>query len=123
MHRDAFRLQQAHPAKLVTDAASALAAFALLWSGHAALGIVALVAPPFVATAFVLARGDLDALAQRPLGRGVVKGMVPLAQGARLAGLLVAAAGAWMHQPWEIVVGLLLALGAWIPSVRVAMRG
>lgn len=122
MRKDAARLHQAHPLKLATDGLSALAALALLWRGHALAGVLLLLVPPLAATLLVLRFVDLDPLAGTRWGRAVVARMDGLTQGLRLAGLLVAAVGAWWHYPAEIVLGLLVVAAGWATTLREALR-
>jgi hypothetical protein len=122
MHPQAMRVHQVHPAKLATDVVSALAALVLFWAQHLAWGMAVLLAPPFVATALVLRFGDLDRVGATRLGAAAAARMIPLWQGVRLAGMLVAVIGAWFHVPLEIGVGLAIALAGWATTLRRAMR-
>ncbi|MEA3199358.1 MAG: hypothetical protein QOE90_786 [Thermoplasmata archaeon] len=118
MHPQAMRVHQVHPAKLATDLISALAALLLFWAQHLVWGTVLLLAPPFVATALVLRFGDLDRVGATRLGAAAADRMIPLWQGVRLAGMLVAVIGAWLHVPLEIGVGLLLVAAGWATTLQ-----
>ena len=93
-----------------------------LWRHELVLGLALHFLPPIVASLAVIAWADLRWLKASALGRYLARGMTRPVEAARLLGDLVMVAGAWLRQPWLIVLGLAVVAAAWL-SGRVFGHG
>lgn len=104
---------QIHPAKLVTDIASALAALLLLSSHALAAGLAVALLPPVAVSVWLVRRGELTSQKRSDFGKYVRKWMTPGAQGRRLAGFGAMAYAAWTHSYPLMAFGVALVVHAW----------
>ena len=116
--RDRLLYHQIHPAKLVTDVASAAAAATLFWRHRPAFALIVGFVPSIV-TSIVLLRGaDLEPYRRSAFGRYVRRFMTRRVELARLAGLLPLWGGAWLRRPSLIGLGVVWILGCWLIGLR-----
>jgi hypothetical protein len=119
--RDRVLYHQIHPAKLLVDWGTAVAAGALLWQ-HRALPalIVGLGSPLAISFVFLLGAADrqLERLRTSYLGRTVAVHLAPDVNVLRLGGIGVLWGACWLHQAWLVLVGLAAILGGWLLAWR-----
>jgi hypothetical protein len=119
--RDRALYHQIHPAKLLTDWSTAVAAGALLWQHRALLGLVVGFGPS-VATSLLFLLGGADRQLERLrtsyLGRTVAPYLAPDVNALRLAGLGVFWGACWLHRAWLLLPGLAVILGGWALAWR-----
>jgi hypothetical protein len=111
--REKILFHQVHPAKLATDAVSAVVSLYFFWQHALIIGLLTHLVPPPVGSAIVMACVDLEPYKRSRLGAYLVRYMRPGAQAARLVGDLIMVVAAWFRAPGGIVVGLLIVLAAW----------
>jgi hypothetical protein len=114
--RDRERLHQLHPAKLLVDWSTAIAAGALFWRGRPAAALAAGFVPSIAVTLLFLS-GRLDNSLER-IRRGPVAGAIAVQLSAdvntlRFGGLAAAWAGCFSHREWMIPAGLCVIAGGW----------
>jgi hypothetical protein len=118
--REKLLYHQVHPAKIIIDVTTALAAAVLLWQQHllraAALGL----APPIIASLLVMQFANLEKVKQSPIGRYIGRNMTLPLEIARLAGVFIFWGAAWYRSVFYSIVGLLVIAFAW---VRGALQG
>ena len=107
-------LHQVHPAKLAADIGAALVSLYFFWEHQLWLGLITHFAPPVIASALLLRYARLDGYAAAPVGRYLKRYMTRAIEATRFAGDLVMVAGAWLHQPWAIALGLAVIAAAWV---------
>ena len=105
---------QIHPLKLLTDWGSGIIALFFFWAHKIILALAIAVIPSFLVSFALLQWADLARLKDSAFGNYVHQYMTLWAQLARLLGYAIMAAGAWFHQAWLIVVGLLVIVSAWM---------
>jgi hypothetical protein len=113
---------QAHPLKLATDISAAIASTYLFWVHALWQAIAAMFVPPIVVSAIMLATMDFTWIKQSGVGRYLAWEMTPAMQTVRLAGTLPMVFGAWFHQWWAIVLGVLIVLFGWFRGLLVPPR-
>jgi hypothetical protein len=72
-----------------------------------------LLIPPVLGSFLVLRFADLIQLKCSPFGRYIARTMTRVTEGVRLFGMLVMAAGAWLHSAALITLGLAIIFLAW----------
>jgi hypothetical protein len=108
---DALVLHQAHPAKLVVDAAAAATSLWLLWRGRTKLGFAVHYLVPLATSAVVLT-GDVSRLRATGPGRYVLS--IPQGGHAvRAAGDTLMVRGARRHQPKVLAAGAVGVAAGW----------
>lgn len=108
-----------HPAKLFADAVGATAALAAFWAGSPAVGVLAAVAVPVIASALLLRRADLEAQKQSRLGRYLRRYFPKSARIQRHAGFAVLAYGTWSKTFLVGVIGAALIVHAWTQGLLI----
>jgi hypothetical protein len=104
---------QIHPAKLLTDWATALMAAYLLWQHALVAALLIGFIPSVIASALVITFADLERLKASGFGRYIGRYMTPAMQVVRSAGAAVFWVAAWSHSPWIMALGLAAILLAW----------
>ena len=112
--RERALYHQIHPAKLVTDVATALGAAVLFWRHQPGAALVLGFVPSVIVTIVLLRWANLDRYRDSAFGRYVRRFMTRKVEGARLAGLLPLWGGAWLRQPLVMVLGLAWIVGCWL---------
>ena len=112
--REKLLYHQVHPAKMIIDVTTALAAAVLLWQQHllraAALGL----APPIITSVLVMQFANLEKVKRSPIGRYIGRNMTPPLEVARLAGVFIFWGAAWYRSVFYCSVGLLVIAFAWV---------
>ena len=111
--KEKILFHQVHPAKLATDAVSAVVSLYFFWRHALILGLLTHFVPPPAGSAIVMACVDLEPYKNSRLGSYLVRYMRPGAQAARLVGDLIMVVAAWYRAPGGIAFGLLIILAAW----------
>jgi hypothetical protein len=112
--REKALYHQIHPAKLATDILAEPISLYFFWRHDLALGLATHFLPPIIGSVLVIRFADLKPLKASPFGRYVGRHMTRAVGAARLAGDLVMVAGAWLHWPWLIALGLAIVAAAWL---------
>lgn len=109
---------QIHPLKLITDAATAIAAAGLLWRHQ--LGPAMLIGwiPPIAVSAALLRWADLEPYRSFVFGRYVRRFMTRRVELARFAGLIFLWGGSWLRRPSLIAAGVVWILVCWLLGIR-----
>jgi hypothetical protein len=113
---DRERYHQLHPAKLLVDWGTAIAAGGLLWWGLPLTAVAVGFVPSIVATlVFLSGRLDhaLEAIRNRPVARAIAPQLSADVNALRFAGLAVSWAGCWFHHFWLLPPGVFVILGGW----------
>lgn len=104
---------QIHPLKLCTDWGTGLISLVPFWSHNLAIALAVGIIPSVLVSLLLIRFADLEGLKQSRFGGYLARYMTRGAESARLAGFVVMAVGAWVHQPWLLAGGLLVILLAW----------
>jgi hypothetical protein len=105
---------QIHPVKLATDIGVTPISLYFLWQHRIAPAIIFGFVPPLLVTvAMMIWPPDLQRLRDSALGKYISKYMTPTVEVIRLLTLVPMAWGAWTHNFWVIVLGLVILLMAW----------
>ena len=110
---DKVLYHEIHPAKLGVDVARFTLATYLFWQHRFLLGLAAVLVPAVLAAALIIVFADLERLRQSAFGRYFGRVMTRPVRAWGFAGMVIAWAAAWYHQPWLIVAGVLITLAAW----------
>jgi hypothetical protein len=105
---------QAHPLKLGTDIAASIISTYYFWVHSVWLALLTMLVPPIAVSAVMLSTMDFTWIKRSAVGRYLAWEMTPAMQALRLAGTLPMIFGAWYHQWWAIVLGLLIVLFGWL---------
>jgi hypothetical protein len=111
---DRLLYHHAHPAKLLVDVASAIAAGWLFWGQHLLRAAVVGLVPPAVASLIVLQFVDVERVKQSALGRYVGRHMSLPLHVTAVAGVIIFWLAAWYRSMFYCVVGLLIVTFAWV---------
>jgi len=112
--RDRLLYHHAHPAKLLVDVVSAVAAAWLLWGQHLLRAAIVGLVPPALMSLLVLQFVDLERVKQSPIGRYVMRYMSLPLHVTAVAGVIVFWLAAWYRSIFYCVVGLLIVMFAWV---------
>jgi hypothetical protein len=105
---------QIHPVKLGTDISVTLPFLYFLWEHHPIIAAIVGFVPPILVSAVMLTfPPDLERQKNSRLGRYISRYMTPTIEVIRLLTLVPMAYGAWVHEPWWIVLGVVVLVGAW----------
>ena len=118
--REKLLYHEVHPAKIIIDVTTALAAAVLLWQQHLLRAAAVGLAPPIIASLLVIQFANLERMKGSPLGRYIGRNMTPPLEVARLAGVFIFWGAAWYRSVFYCIVGLLVIAFAW---VRGALQG
>jgi hypothetical protein len=111
---------QIHPLKLATDIGVTPISLYFLWRHWIAPAIVIGFVPPVaVSVTMMIWPPDLERLKRSVLGQYISKYMTPTVEVIRFLSLVPMAWGAWIHNFWVIVLGLVILLLAWCSGVVV----
>lgn len=114
--RERGRYHQLHPAKLLVDWTTAVAAGVLLWQRHAPAAAAVGFGPSIAVTlAFLSGRfdGPLEAIRSRSRASAIAPDLSAGVNALRFASLGLSWAGCWLHRGWLIPAGLAVILGGW----------
>ena len=113
--REKHLYHQIHPLKLGTDISAAIVSSYCFWI-HATLWLcfLTLLLPPIVVSSIMLRTMDFTSIKETAIGRYLKRSMTPSMEALRLSGTVPMALGAWFHQPWAIVLGLIIVLFGWL---------
>ena len=115
---DRVLYHQIHPAKLLTDGVTAVAATVLLWSHRIAWALGVGLLPSILITLVLLRWVDLEPYRRSTVGRYVGRFMTRRIEAARLIGLAIVWSGAWLRRPSVIVVGAAWIAACWLWGIR-----
>jgi hypothetical protein len=104
---------QVHPLKLATDLASAVFGLVLLAEHRPWLGLLVMFLPSSLASALLIGFGDFSKTKRSRIGKYLRRYMTAAMQAARLAGMALAALGAWLHAFWLVPIGGTTITWAW----------
>ncbi len=113
---DRARFHQLHPAKLLVDWCTAIAAGALLWWKRPLAAAAVGFGPSILVTlAFLSGRldGALEEVRKRPFPRRVAPRLSAEVNALRFLGLAVSWAGCGLHRVWLLPAGLVVVIGGW----------
>ena len=111
---DRLLYHHAHPAKLLVDIASAIAAAWLFWGQHLLRAAVVGLVPPAVASLIVLQFVNLERVKHSPVGRYVTRYMSLPLHITAVAGVIIFWLAAWYRSIFYCIVGLLIVTFAWV---------
>jgi hypothetical protein len=112
--KEKYLYHQIHPLKLFTDIGAAFGSLCLLWRHQLAFALVVMLAPPVLVSCLLMRYADLEPYGQSAFGKYIARSMSHAMETVRLAGMLVAALGAWHQSLWIIVTGTAIVLFAWV---------
>ena len=104
---------QVHPLKLGTDLASAVFGLVLLAEHRPWLGLLLMFVPSLLASALLIGFGDFSRTKRSRTGKYLRRYMSAAMQATRLAGMAIAAIGAWLHAFWLVPIGAITIVWAW----------
>ncbi len=108
-----YLYHQIHPLKLLTDFGAGFGSLYPFWRHQLAAAFIILLVPPMVASLLILRFADLKGLKDSSFGAYVDRYMTRAVEAIRLIGMIIMAAGAWLHLVALIIVGLAVILLAW----------
>jgi hypothetical protein len=112
--KEKYLYHQIHPLKLFTDIGAACGSLCLLWRHQLAFALVVMLAPPVLASLLLMRYANLEPYRQSAFGKYIARSMSHAMEGVRLAGMAVAALGAWYQSLWTIVAGSAIVLFGWL---------
>lgn len=112
--REKMLYHQLHPAKVVVDVSTAIAAAVLFWQQHVFRGVVVGLVPPIIASILVIRFVDLEHIKRSSFGRYAATYMTRPLEMTRLVGILVVWTAAWYRSGYYCVVGGLVIVFAWV---------
>src|SRR6516164_6761370 len=105
MHlRDKILYHQIHPLKLGTDATAAVISLWFFWQHRLLAALILHIAPPLIASFFLISFVDLESQRRSRFGRYVKRMMSHTVEAIRLAGDIVMVFGAWYHSIYSIAI-------------------
>jgi hypothetical protein len=105
---------QIHPVKLGTDISVTPVFLYCLWQHHPVIAALVGFVPPILVSAVMMTfPPNLERQKKSRLGRYISRYMTPKIEAIRFLTLVPMAYGAWVHEPWWIVLGLVVLVGAW----------
>jgi hypothetical protein len=113
---DRERYHQLHPAKLLVDWGTAIAAGSLLWRRLPLTAFAVGFVPSIVATlVFLSGRLDraLETVRSRPMAHAIAPQLSADVNALRFAGIAVSWGGCWFHHIWLLPAGVFVILGGW----------
>lgn len=113
---DRERYHQLHPAKLLVDWGTAIAAGGLLWWRQPLTAIVVGFVPSIAATLVLLSgRFDhaLEAIQRKRVAHAITSQLSADINALRFAGLAISWAGCWFHHASLLPAGVFVILGGW----------
>ncbi len=108
---------QIHPAKVLTDCATAALSCVLFWNHHLVEGLLIGPVPPVLATWALLSWADLERYRTSELGVYIGGYRTRMMEGLRLVGIGVVWVASWYRLPGMMAVGVLIIGGAWSRGV------
>jgi hypothetical protein len=114
--QDRERYHQLHPAKLIVEWCTAVAAGALLWRRQPTAALAVGFGPSIIVTLiFVSGRVDraLESIRSRPSARAIAPQLSIDINAVRFAGLALSWAGCWFHRIWMLPAGVIVVVGGW----------
>jgi hypothetical protein len=112
--KERYLYHQIHPLKLFTVIGAAFASLYLLWRHQLAFALVVMLPPPLVVSLLLMRYADLEPYRQSAFGKYIARSMSHAMEAVRLAGMVIAAVGAWRQSPSIIVAGSALVLFGWL---------
>jgi hypothetical protein len=106
--------QQIHPARLITDWSSGIAACVMFWMHEFWLGILLSFIPSFIVSLFVIRLADLDSLKTTRFGRYYQRTYNRTVDLVRFAGFVITAAACWWNFIAGIIAGVMIILATWM---------
>ncbi len=106
--------QQIHPARLITDWASGIAACFLFWHNDIWLGVALSFGPSLIVSLLVIHFADLDKIQRSKFGEYFRRTYNKKVDLIRFAGFVVAAGASWWQNIPGIAAGFVVILGTWI---------
>ncbi len=116
-------MHQVHPAKLVTDWGTGLAAAWLLWDHRLPAALIVGFLPSICISIYLILRADLRRYRDSVLGRYFLSPRTRPGDPLRLFGLLVMWAGAWFNSILATAGGLAIIIFAWGKGLLLKKRG
>ena len=104
---------QIHPLKLATDIGCEPVSLYFFWQRDFALGLATHFVPPIAASLILICYVDFEAIKRSKAGTYLRRHMTRTVEGIRFAGDIVMVFGAWFHQAYLILGGLVLVVLAW----------
>lgn len=112
--RERILYHQIHPLKLAVDWATAIVAAVLLWRHELAPALAVGFVPSVLVSVLLIRGADLRAQRDSAFGRYVAGWMTRGVEAARFGGLAIGWAGAWLHHPALVVIGVLWIVACWL---------
>lgn len=109
--------QQIHPARLLTDWATGIAALYLFWQNDIWLGVALSFAPSLIVSLLVIRFADLEKTRNSRFGEYFKRTYNKKVDLIRFAGFLVAAGASWWHSIPGIAVGIVIITATWIYGI------
>ena len=111
--REKLLYHKIHPAKLLVDVSTLIAAAVLLWQQHLLRAIAVGIVLPGMASACVILLADLQKQKDSRFGRYVAANMTWPVQAAHGFGVMLFWGGAWYQSALVCILGLLVIALAW----------
>lgn len=105
--------QQIHPARLITDWSSGIAACVMFWIHEFWVGILFSVVPSLIVSLFVVRFADLESLKNSRFGRYFKRTYNRTVDLIRFAGFVITASACWWNFIAGIIVGILIIITTW----------
>jgi hypothetical protein len=108
---------QIHPVKLLVDWSTGLMALYPFWLHNLLAGLLVAFVPTMIASFAIMRFADLEKYKQSVFGRYVREYMTRAVEAIRLMGYGMLAVGAWIHDAWVMLVGILIIMLAWLRGI------
>jgi len=105
---------QIHPLKLGTDIFASVISLFLFWYHYFLPALMLHFLLPVLGSFLVITYSNLDKQKRSKLGRHIKKHMTSSMEMLRLSGDIITIFGAWYHNLFVIIAGLLIVLGGWM---------
>jgi hypothetical protein len=105
--------QQIHPARLITDWVSGIAAWYLFWQNDIWFGVALSFGPSLIVSLLVIRFADLDKVKNSPFGEYFKRTYNKKVDLIRFAGFVIAAGASWWQNIPGIAVGIAVITATW----------
>ncbi len=104
---------QIHPAKLFIDWSTGFLSLYFFWKHELLIGLLVGIIPSILASFFITQLANIEHLKQSRFGKYIEKYMTKQMQVLRFIGYFIMVLGAWWHNAFFIIFGLVIILLAW----------
>ncbi|RHX83357.1 hypothetical protein [Leptospira stimsonii] len=116
--KEKLLLHQSHPAKLAVDISGSIISTYFFWEHRWLTGLFITFSASIAITLYLFHYADWEKLSRSPLGLYTLRFMNRSLEGIRFGGQVLIWVGAWNKNPFGIIAGAIVILGAWLWGIR-----